>query len=77
MPASDSEARTRRIDDSGKYARRHNGVGLGLAIAKKFIAAHGGRIEIQSELGQGTTVSLIYPRERVMSSDGQGKVVQN
>jgi PAS domain S-box-containing protein len=54
----------------GAYERRHNGVGLGLAIAKKLITAHGGRIEIQSELGQGTTVLLIYPRERVMASGG-------
>ena len=61
----------------GAYSRRHNGVGLGLAIAKKFIAAHGGRIEIRSALGRGTTVSLIYPRERVMSSTGRGEEVQD
>ena len=59
------------------YARRHNGVGLGLAIAKKLIAGHGGRIDIQSEPGQGTTVSLIYPRERVVSSSRRGKAIQD
>ena len=34
------------------------GSGLGLAIAHDIVAAHGGTLEIQSNVGSGTTVSL-------------------
>ncbi|WP_205633580.1 sensor histidine kinase [Labilithrix luteola] len=36
--------------------------GLGLAIAKAFVEAHGGRIWIESELGKGTSVTFTLPR---------------
>ncbi|HWC64229.1 MAG TPA: ATP-binding protein [Rhizomicrobium sp.] len=45
--------------------RRHEGTGLGLALVKAMIEIHGGRIELQSEVGRGTTVRLIFPRERL------------
>jgi signal transduction histidine kinase len=40
------------------------GSGLGLAIAKSLIEAHGGEISIQSELGQGTTITFTLPVSR-------------
>ncbi|MBT8544213.1 PAS domain-containing protein [Polynucleobacter paneuropaeus] len=40
------------------------GTGLGLAIAKEIMQAHSGVIDIQSELGQGTTVTLLFPAIR-------------
>jgi len=48
------------------FARSHEGTGLGLPLANSFIAAHGGRLEIRSALGQGTTVTLYFPRERTV-----------
>jgi len=39
-------------------------VGLGLMIVKHIMDAHGGRIGLKSEPGQGTTFSLIFPRRR-------------
>jgi len=46
-------------------ARRNpKGVGLGLMIVKHIMDAHGGRIGLKSELGTGTTFSLIFPLRR-------------
>lgn len=39
----------------------HEGVGLGLHLAKKFTEAHGGILSLTSVLGKGTTVSLHFP----------------
>ena len=40
------------------------GTGLGLAICKEIIEHHGGRIEVQSEVGKGTTFNLCLPAAR-------------
>jgi signal transduction histidine kinase len=37
------------------------GTGLGLAVANNIVANHGGRLEIASERGRGTTVTLSFP----------------
>jgi signal transduction histidine kinase len=39
-------------------------LGLGLPLAKQFIEAHGGTIELLSQPGEGTTVTLRLPRKR-------------
>lgn len=50
------------------YRIRHDadepGIGLGLAIAKGIVEAHGGRIGIDSEIGRGTTVWFTLPAVR-------------
>jgi len=38
------------------------GSGLGLPIAKRIIEAHNGRIQVDSELGKGTTFSILLPK---------------
>ena len=43
------------------YTGKPNGSGLGLTIAERIVDAHGGRIEIDSELGRGTRVTLLFP----------------
>jgi signal transduction histidine kinase len=45
------------------YSGKPNGTGLGLTIAERIVAAHGGRIEIDSEPGGGTRVTLLFPVE--------------
>jgi signal transduction histidine kinase len=46
------------------FSTRPSGTGLGLPIAGRILEAHGGRIEVQSRLGEGTTVSLFIPPKR-------------
>jgi two-component system, OmpR family, sensor kinase len=47
----------------GRLAREHraDGTGIGLSIARSILAAHGGHLEIDSDVGRGTTVRLIIP----------------
>ncbi len=45
------------------YTGKPKGSGLGLTIAERIVGAHGGRIEIDSELGRGTRVTLLFPLE--------------
>lgn len=41
--------------------RRHGGCGLGLAYAARIVAAHGSRIEVHSQVGQGARFSFLLP----------------
>lgn len=43
------------------FTTRHSGSGLGLPISRAIVEHHGGRIEFQSELGKGSTFTLILP----------------
>jgi signal transduction histidine kinase len=47
--------------------RKTGGVGLGLALAKRIVDAHGGNIRVDSRLGVGTTVSFRVPARRLDS----------
>jgi two-component system cell cycle sensor histidine kinase PleC len=48
-------------------ARNHEGTGLGLSLAKTLIECHGGRLELESVLDQGTTARLVLPAERCIA----------
>ena len=50
--------------ESHTLGSRHRGVGLGLAIVRSFVELHGGRVELDSAPGRGTTVTCIFPAER-------------
>ena len=46
--------------DSG-HTREHEGTGIGLSLTKELVELHKGKIEVQSEEGQGTAFRLLFP----------------
>lgn len=44
-------------------SRRYNGTGLGLALAREYTEMHGGTIQVESELGHGSTFTVRFPRD--------------
>jgi two-component system, OmpR family, phosphate regulon sensor histidine kinase PhoR len=59
-----------RVDD--RLSREREGSGLGLAIVEHIVRAHGGRVELESEVGRGSTFSLVlltHERATVVGAD--------
>jgi len=51
-----------------KLSRKHKGTGLGLPLVKEFIELHGGSLNIESEVGVGTAVSVEFPEMRIVKA---------
>jgi signal transduction histidine kinase len=54
------------IQVANAFIRKHDGTGLGLPLADQIMLLHGGSLDIESELGAGTTVTVWFPAERVL-----------
>ncbi|HXF89409.1 MAG TPA: PAS-domain containing protein [Xanthobacteraceae bacterium] len=50
--------------ESHPLGSRHRGAGLGLSIVRSFVELHGGKVEINSAVGRGTTVICTFPLEQ-------------
>ena len=59
-----------QIDSS--LARRYEGTGLGLSLAKQLTETHGGQLQIESQIDVGTTVNVSLPAERLTATGGLG-----
>ncbi len=57
----DQEAIFEEFRQVGTAARKVEGTGLGLALSRRFIELHGGRIWVQSQVGVGSTFTCTIP----------------
>jgi len=58
-----------QIDSS--LARRYEGTGLGLSLARQLTETHGGQLQIESQIDVGTSVRVSLPAERLATAGGR------
>ena len=49
--------------------RKYEGTGLGLPLSRRLMEEHAGTLEIESEKGRGTKITITFPKERVIGVD--------
>ena len=69
----DLQSQSGKIFECFYHVTQHNkeiqGTGLGLAIVNKIVMMHDGRINVESEEGQGTTFTVFLPMNREHTTD--------
>ena len=66
-PSDLEKVRKPFVQAAGVFNREHEGTGLGLPLVEQIMKLHGGGFDLESELGSGTTASVWFPAERVIS----------
>jgi cell cycle sensor histidine kinase DivJ len=61
------------VQADNSYDRSYDGAGLGLSVVKGLARLHGGRLEIASRLGQGTTATIVLPLEGPQAESGEAQ----
>jgi two-component system, NtrC family, sensor kinase len=64
-----AEANLSKIFDPFFSTKENKGTGLGLSVSYGIIAEHGGRIDVQSEVGRGTTFTIKLPLQQSSSEE--------
>jgi two-component system sensor histidine kinase HydH len=59
------------------FTTKSEGTGLGLSVSYNIIAEHGGRLEVQSELGEGTCFSIYLPLKRPAASETNSPLMEH
>ncbi len=67
MSGEEIEIALTRFGKVGSPVINKEGTGLGIPLARGLIEAHGGKLEIRSRPGRGTTVIVVVPKDRVMT----------
>lgn len=68
-------ARFQQIDS--ELSRKHQGTGLGLPLTKSLVEQHGGSLDLQSQPGVGTTVTVRLPNTRTMTMTADNDASQS
>ena len=58
-------------------SRRYEGTGLGLSIVKGLVSLHGGRLDVVSEQGMGTTISVLLPLEGPLGAGKSSATIEH
>ena len=72
-PADQARVFTPFFRTDRSRARDTGGVGLGLALSKQIVDAHGGRITLTSRIGEGTTVEVVLPVSNEPTKPAHGR----
>ena len=66
IPAAEHEKIFERFYRLGSELRRETqGVGIGLSIVRHIVAAHGGKVTVRSNLGEGSRFTIVLPHKRL------------
>jgi signal transduction histidine kinase len=67
-PGIPPEAKDKVFDlfETDSMGSQHRGTGLGLSLVRSFVQLHGGTVTIESTLGQGTTVTCVFPTTQLI-----------
>ncbi|MDH3475411.1 MAG: ATP-binding protein, partial [Rhodospirillales bacterium] len=71
-PEDFPNALSRFVQLDSQLSRKYEGTGLGLPLCRSLVELHGGSLEIESQLGSGTTVTVSFPAERIGRKPNKG-----
>jgi signal transduction histidine kinase len=61
-PGMDARAQAAAFDGFGRSQSGETAQGLGLPLARQLVESHGGKLTLESRVGEGTTVVIKLPR---------------